>query len=226
MIFTPHCDSERSGSITKMKVHSSYVTELRDTGTTSVPLGMVFSDNDLERIDAIQSLIPEENVSSGDSGDTHDLFVRRIMTDKADEFPTLVNRPFSDQIMEILTDEKRQSIFSKIFDSTSRYYIRRCQVNRMVKDSFIGLHLDAESNPDFEYSVIVQLSHAFEGGEFVVYPATGGEQVFIPRYGTVLITTCKFRHEVKKVLTPERRSLVYFYSTYSGPNRRGALASG
>jgi len=88
----------------------------------------------------------------------------------------------------------------------------------MVKGSFVGIHLDAESNMSYEYSVIIQLGQEFEGGEFVVYPEHREPQIYFPTYGTVVITTCKFRHEVRKVTANERKSLVYFYSGQTGIN--------
>ena len=203
----------------------SYLEEYWDCGTVLVPPDLIFSADEVEQLNDLQSRLPEEKVSNGDAGDTHDIYVRRIMTDKPGEPPTLVNRPFSDQILELLGDEKRQAIFSRILQSPSGLFIRRCQINRMVKDSFIGLHLDEASNPDYEFSVVIQLGRDFKGGEFVVYPPDGDKQIFYPAYGTVLISTCKFRHEVWKVLEHERNSLVYFYSGHGGINRREAATA-
>jgi len=200
--------------------YSKFTSELRIHGSVLLPPNLVFSTEELERLDRLQSFIPEEMVNNGDAGDKHNIYVRRIITDKPGEFPTRVNQPLSDQILEILEDKKKSSIFRQIFDSDTQYFIRRCQMNRMIKDSFVGLHLDAESNMNYEFSVIIQLGRHFEGGEFVVYPENREPQVFFPTYGTVLITTCKFRHEVRTVLANERKSLVYFYSDCTGINPR------
>jgi len=219
----PHEEGEVNGMDGRTVTLDSldiYVEEFRKCGTALVPPDLIFSADELEHLNAIQSRIPEEKVSNGDAGDTHDIYVRRIMTDKPGEIPTLVNRPFSDQILEIIGDEKRQAIFSEMLPSPSDLFIRRGQMNRMIQDSFIGLHLDAASNPDYEFSVVIQLGRDFKGGEFVVYPDDGEKQIFFPTYGSVLISTCKLHHEVWKVLANERNSLVYFYSRYGGVNRR------
>jgi len=208
------------GSVLSFDSLDSYLEEFRERGTALVPPNLIFSAEELEHLNAIQSCIQEERVSNGDAGDTHDIYVRRIMTDKPGEVPTLVNRPFSDQILELIGDERRQAVFSRMLRLPSDLVIRRAQMNRMVKDSFIGLHLDEASNPDYEFSVVIQLGRDFKGGEFVVYPHDGDRQIFFPVYGTVLISTCKFRHEVWKVLANERNSLVYFYSRQGGVNRR------
>jgi len=198
--------------------YTKFATELKIHGSILLPPNLVFSSEEIKYLDELQSFIPEETVSDGDSGDIHDIYVRRIMTDRPGELPTKVNQPFSGQIVEILEDEKRSSIFKQIFDSDPQYIIRRCQINRMVKGSFVGIHLDAESNMSYEYSVIIQLGQEFEGGEFVVYPEHREPQIYFPTYGTVVITTCKFRHEVRKVTANERKSLVYFYSGQTGIN--------
>ena len=95
-------------------------------------------------------------------------------------------------------------------------------MNRMTANSFIGVHLDAASNPDYDYSMIVQLGRAFEGGDFVVHDESGQQYAYRASYGSVLVTTCKYRHEVSKVTAGERNSLVYFYSRHAEANRRSA----
>ncbi|AOJ71020.1 MULTISPECIES: 2OG-Fe(II) oxygenase [Burkholderia] len=199
---------------------ADYVTQLRDVGTVMLPAYVAFDAHELTRIDQLQAQMPEESVTAGDAGDTHDIYVRRIMLDRAGELPQLVNRPYSDQILDILTDARRTRFFGDMFATRAEYFIRRCQINRMVKDSFIGIHLDAASNPDYEFSVVIQLGNKFEGGEFVVHPEGRPLNVFAPTYGTVIVTNCMHRHEVRTVRTNERTSLVYFYSRHDKANRR------
>ena len=117
---------------------------------------------------------------------------------------------------------RRPQILAALFQSSDRFHIRRCQMNRMTANSFIGVHLDAASNPDYDYSMIVQLGRAFEGGDFVVHDESGQQYAYRASYGSVLVTTCKYRHEVSKVTAGERNSLVYFYSRHAEANRRSA----
>jgi hypothetical protein len=201
-----------------------YAAQLNATGSVMLPAGLVFTDEEVQRIDALQMRLPEERVLKGDAGDRHDSYVRRILRDDPGQYPRRVNRPLSDDIMEILDDHKRNDIFSALFDWREEFIIRRCQTNRLVEGSFIGVHLDAAANPDFEFSVILQLGHDFKGGEFITYPANGDSQVFVPTHGTVLVTTCTSRHEVAKVTENERTALVYFYSRCREPNRRDLTA--
>jgi len=199
---------------------AKYRGELRDKGTVLVSPGVLFTQDDLAEINQLQSDIPEEVVLQGDAGDSHNLFVRRLRTDHPGRRPSNVNGKSSARIIELLEGKDRSSVLKKIFGASSEYVVRRCQMHRMPPGSFVGIHLDAESDPDFEYSVIVQLAKDFEGGEFVVYPAGREPEIFRPSLGTVVITTCKFRHEVKPVHSGERRSLVYFCSRRGGANRR------
>src|SRR5882762_4587482 len=70
------------GSVLSFDSLDSYLEEFRERGTALVPPNLIFSAEELEHLNAIQSCIQEERVSNGDAGDTHDIYVRRIMTDK------------------------------------------------------------------------------------------------------------------------------------------------
>ncbi|MGY3611069.1 MULTISPECIES: 2OG-Fe(II) oxygenase [unclassified Bradyrhizobium] len=199
---------------------AKYRSELADKGTVLIAPETLFTKDELTRIDQLQCGIPEETVREGDAGDSHNVFVKRVRLDHPGHHPSNVNGTASTQIIELVERTERVSALRRIFGGSSECVIRRCQIHRMPPGSFVGVHLDAESDPDFEYSVIVQLARDFEGGEFVVYPTEREPQVFRPHLGTVVITTCSFRHEVRLVHAGERRSLVYFCSKYRGANRR------
>ncbi len=199
---------------------AKYRSELRNKGTVLVAPETLFTKDELARIEELQSDIPEEAVREGDAGDSHNVFVKRLRLDHPGHHPSNVNGNASAQIIALVERAERVSVLTKILGASSEYVIRRCQIHRMPPGSFVGIHLDAESDPDFEYSVIVLLARDFDGGEFVVYPTEREPQVFRPHLGSVVITTCSFRHEVRQVHAGERRSLVYFCSKYRGANRR------
>ncbi|WFU23336.1 2OG-Fe(II) oxygenase [Bradyrhizobium sp. CB1717] len=199
---------------------TKYRIELLVKGTVVIGPQILFTQDDLAKIDQLQAEIPEEEVRVGDAGDSHNVFVKRVRVDPPGRAPSDASGAAPGQIMELLERKDRSFALRKILGATSDYMIRRCQMHRMPPGSFVGIHLDAASDPDFEYAVIVQLARDFEGGGFVVYPNGYEHQVFRPPFGAVLITTCKLRHEVKPVLSGERRSLVYFCSKRSGANRR------
>ncbi|WP_229179190.1 MULTISPECIES: 2OG-Fe(II) oxygenase [Bradyrhizobium] len=199
---------------------TKYRIELLVKGTVVIGPQILFTPDDLARIDQLQAEIPEEEVREGDAGDSHNVYVKRVRVDPPGRAPSNVNGTAAGQIIELLERKDRSFALKKILGTSSDCVIRRCQMHRMPPGSFVGIHLDAASDPDFEYSVIVQLARDFEGGEFVVYPSAYEQQVFRPPFGAVLVTTCKLRHEVKPVRTGERRSLVYFCSKRGGANRR------
>lgn len=202
------------------EVLTKYRIELLVKGSVVIAPQMLFTQDDLARIDQLQAEIPEEEVREGDAGDLHSVFVQRVRVDPPGHAPSNVSGTASGQIMELLESRDRSFALRKLFGASADYVVRRCQMHRMPPGSFIGIHLDAASDPDFEYSVIVQLARDFDGGEFVVYPTGYEQHVFRPPFGAVLVTTCKVRHEVKPVSSGERRSLVYFCSKRSGVNRR------
>lgn len=199
---------------------SRYTRELEMTGSTLIPMGVVFDARTLQELERLQSLLPEEAVTQGDAGDTHDIHVRRIMIDRQGEEPQVVNRPHAEEILDILTRPACRDAIAELFRSDDAFHIRRAQMNRMTAGSFIGLHLDAASNPDYDYSMIIQLGRDFGGGDFVVHDDQGQQHAYAATYGTVLLTTCKLRHEVARVTHGERNALVYFYSRHDGANRR------
>ncbi|AND87591.1 blr2042 [Bradyrhizobium diazoefficiens USDA 110] len=202
------------------EVLTKYRIELLVKGSVVIAPQMLFTQDDIARIDQLQAEIPEEEVREGDAGDLHSVFVQRVRVDPPGHAPSNVSGTASGQIMELLESRDRSFALRQIFGASADYVVRRCQMHRMPPGSFIGIHLDAASDPDFEYSVIVQLARDFDGGEFVVYPTGYEQHVFRPPFGAVLVTTCKVRHEVKPVSSGERRSLVYFCSKRSGVNRR------
>jgi hypothetical protein len=197
--------------------YTAYSSMLRIDGTVLVPPNVIFTPAELNLIDHLQSNIVEEAITNGDE-DEKNIFVRRILIDPVGEVPRKVNQPYSDDILGIIDNVKRRRILWEIFGSTEEFFVRRCQVHRLTEGSRIGLHLDAESNPDNDYAVIIQLGKSFTGGEFIVHPYDGRRQVFVPTYGAVIVTTCKLRHEVATVTSNERRSLNLFYSRNVGIN--------
>jgi hypothetical protein len=186
----------------------SYAEELRRTGVVVLPPFLMFNAEELDQINVLQSSIQEEKVIRN-----HDVYVRRVLIDRKGSLPQKPIAVVSDQILGLLTDSKRSTAFASLFQSDSTRQILRCQINRMVKGSFIARHLDLEANPGYEYSAILQLSPEYKGGEFVIFPEVGDERTLPPlQRGSVLVISCTLRHCVKAVSENERKSLAWFYS--------------
>ena len=197
-----------------------YVNEFNKTGTVMMPIGVLFSESELDELNLLQNKLPEEYVELGDAGEPNDLFVRRVMVDYPGILPQKVNSPISDNILKILDNEEKHHHLIKFIKRAG--YIRRCQINRMVEGSFIGLHLDIDSNPDYLVSVVIQLGTEFSGGEFITSKQDGTQHYYMPDYGSVIISDCKIPHLVNTVDSNERVSLVYFYSFNDGINQNSS----
>lgn len=161
--------------------------------------------------------MPYEKVITGDAGEPNCVEVGRLMTDI--EHPQIVNRKASEPILNVLGSPDRLKFFSDIVgcDSVS---LRRAQINRMPSGSYIGTHVDQDSNPDYTIAIVLQFGSSFTGGEFVVHGKDGSVISIAPRYRSVIISRCDWAHEVLPVKSGVRTSLVFFVSGYSGQNRR------
>ncbi|WP_164209336.1 2OG-Fe(II) oxygenase, partial [Stenotrophomonas maltophilia] len=84
----------------------------------------------------------------------------------------VVNHALSELIIPRVCNDNVMSLFRKLMGDDA-FYVRRMQVNRMKAGSFIGRHLDTDSNPDYQYSIVLQLGTYFSGGQFVVYDRDG-----------------------------------------------------
>ena len=122
----------------------------------------------------------------------------------------------------ILNKKDYKKIFGKIISYNEELYIRRVQVNKMSTNSFIGYHLDVDSNPDYIAAVVIQIGASFTGGDYVVYTNKDDKDpnIFKPFYQSMIISNCKRPHEVTKILSGERISLVFFLCSHDGDNKR------
>lgn len=195
---------------------------LETEGTVMTDVAESFlSPEDFEELERLAEQLPYEQVDIGDVGEPNSLMVGRFMTDV--EAPKLVNRPLSDRALEVVTRQEYLDYFRQMF-GLEEVFIRRMQVNSMHAGSFVGHHLDVDSNPDYVAAVMLQFGRDFTGGDFVVYGGGRPARRFAPPYKSVMMSDCHFPHEVAKVESGNRVSLVYFVSGYGGPNRRNAEA--
>ena len=172
--------------------------------------------SEIERIVEDESL-PWEKVTIGDADEPNDVHVARFMTDI--DQPRMVNEPLSTCLLSIIGSQRIIGFFQEMLNAPE-LHIRRVQVNKMETGSFVGLHLDKDSNPDYEISVVLQIGKSFRGGEFVVHAGHGTQYRYEPAYRSMLVSRCDFRHEVRPVMAGERTSLVFFFSRDNAKNKR------
>ena len=157
---------------------ASIEKEFEKTGTILVDDGSkLISAEKLSKLEDLASSLPLEHVEIGDANEPNYLDVGRFITDV--DRPTLVNRPSSDEALDIIKDADFQKFFSYLL-GTGTLHVRRMQYNILGEGCFVGIHLDTDSNPDYLVAVVIQFGDQFSGGEYVVY---GGEQ---PQEDTLL----------------------------------------
>ena len=154
-----------------------------------------FSDDDFKKLEKLLAKLPYEYVSTGDAGEDNSVEVGRLMTDIKN--PKIVNESISKLGLDILNKDEHLKFYKTLLNK-DELYLRRVQVNKMHKNSFVGLHLDIDSNPDYLYAVIIQLGHKYSGGNYVVYK-NKNKKIFKPDYKSIIISDCKIPHEVSKV---------------------------
>ena len=195
--------------------------EYQEKGSVLFDLkGSFFNDKDFETLKDASENISYETVHIGDAGEENKVEVGRFMTDV--DKPELVNNEYSKKVLNILNNIKYKKIFKEIISYEKELYVRRVQVNKMHKDSFIGYHLDVDSNPDYLAAVVIQIGAEFKGGDYVVYTNKDDKNpnVFKPFYESMIISNCFRPHEVTKIVSGERISLVFFLCSHDGNNRR------
>ena len=96
------------------------------------------------------------------------------------------------------------------------------QFNEISKNCFVGYHLDVDSNPEYVAACVIQLGSNFKGGLYRVYKnkKTKNFYDYEPSKGSLIISNCLYPHEVTKVKSGKRRSLVFFVSFTKGINKR------
>lgn len=193
---------------------------LRETGIAYLrEADGFFTWDEWEAIEGIvhSPLLPHERVVIGDAGEDNDVRVGRFLTDV--DRPQRVNEPLASRLLDIVHSPAKTAFYRRLLGAEA-VTLRRAQVNTMSAGSYIGYHVDTDSNPDYGYSIVLQLGTNYAGGEFVAYD--GERAVFdaVPEHRSALITRSDIPHEVKAVLGGQRISLVYFISASSGDNRR------
>ena len=190
----------------------------QENGTVLIDLRDSFlSNEDFSFLEEASKNVPYENVTIGDAGEKNQVDVARFMTDV--DAPTEVESKYTKKVLEILNSKTHLDSYKKILNFEGDLFIRRVQINKMKKNSFIGHHLDSDSNPDYIAAVVTQLGNNFSGGDFLVHKKDK-INTFKPFYKSMCISNCNLPHEVTKIESGERISLVFFLCSHNEKNRR------
>ncbi|QJE03672.1 2OG-Fe(II) oxygenase (plasmid) [Massilia forsythiae] len=210
----------KAGVLENESLIEQFVQELCQNGAVVLDdRSGFFSDEEWAALETFGLLsgLPYETVDVGDAGEPNKVEVGRLMTDV--EQPLVVNESISKKMLKIICAPSRLKFMENLL-GISPLSVRRAQINKMHAGSFIGRHVDQDSNPDYEVSIVLQFGRAFDGGEFIIQLPDGSQNVIVPTFRSITITRCDFAHEVRPVLAGTRTSLVYFVSRHAGLNRR------
>ena len=189
------------------------------------PLGSHFlSANDVNDIEQQLKKFPLEEITIGDAGEINNCQVGRLMEDQPGEIPKILNQTLSKPILDFYTSPIGKQFFAQFLEQPYPQYVRRSQFNLLGKGSFVGRHLDVDSNPNYQIAAVLQLGSRFEGGDFLVYSSkdsnSDSAQRITPEFGSLTISFCRFEHEVMEVTSGTRTSFVCFITNDNLLNMR------
>ncbi len=193
-------------------------------GTIMVPFNdklNPLSQKDFFNLKEYCEKVSKEFIEIGDAGEKNHLLVGRFITDI--ERPKIVKNKYSKKVVAILKKKKILDFLKKVLKTNKKFYLRRVQFNQIEKNCFVGYHLDVDSNPDYIAACVVQLGSNFKGGLYRVYKK--GKKKFYdyaPTKGSMIVSNCLYPHEVTKVKSGKRGSLVFFVSHRKGLNKRNS----
>jgi hypothetical protein len=198
---------------------NNYQQNYYKNGTAYIPINdSPLSIEDINKLNSFCNEVNKEFIEIGDAGEPNHLLVGRFMTDI--EEPKKVDNHLSDEVIEILSSKKVIDFIKNVCACKEDIYIRRVQYNEIGENCFVGYHLDKDSNPDYLAAIVLQLGVNFNGGLYRVYNKLNKKKYidYKPNFGSLLISDCDYPHEVTKVESGKRGSLVFFISKNNGKN--------
>ncbi len=202
--------------------YSTYIKNYKKKGTIMVPFDSnlnPLSGDDFSKLKNYCVNVDKEFIKIGDAGEKNHLLVGRFITDI--KKPEVVKNKYSKKLISILKKKKLVNFIKKIIKTNKKLYLRRVQFNEISKNCFVGYHLDTDSNPEYIAACVIQLGSNFKGGVYRVYQKKTKKYFdYAPSKGSLIISNCQYPHEVTKVKSGKRGSLVFFISYNKGLNKR------
>ncbi len=197
----------------------NYIENYKNLGSSYIPEDeFPMSKKDLMQIEKACDLVKKEYVEIGDANEPNHLWVGRFMSDK--DRPRVLNKELAKKVLPVLKESKIKQFVKNITGINKDIFLRRVQFNQIDKDCFIGYHLDVDSNPDYLCACVIQFGRNYEGGIFRVYQKSKKFIDYKTSHYSLMISNCQFPHEVTKVISGSRKSLVFFYSFNNQKNKR------
>ena len=206
------------------KNYSNLIKNYSKRGTIMVPFNNrhnPISNDDFLNLKKYCSKVEKEFIKIGDAGEKNHLLVGRFITDV--KKPVVVKNKYSKKVISILKKKKLINFIKQIIKTKKNLHLRRAQFNEIGKNCFVGYHLDIDSNPEYIAACVIQLGSNFKGGLYRVYQKKSEKFYdYAPSKGSLIISNCLYPHEVTKVKSGKRGSLVFFVSYKKGLNKRNS----
>ena len=128
---------------------------------------------DLEELIFVEEQLkkfPLESITIGDAGEINNCQVGRLMEDQPQSVPKILNNSLSKPILDLYSTARAKSFFAPFLHHPRPQFIRRSQFNLLGSGSYVGRHLDIDSNPDYQVAAVLQLGSSFRGGNLSFIP--------------------------------------------------------
>lgn len=159
-----------------------------------------FSEKGCEEFDRLTSKdsLDFEFVEIGDTDEPNQVHVSRVGQ----------NRNHCQNAKKI-HDMFLSKIFKNISVPNTDLTYERAQVHILYPGNFIGRHSDKESNKNYKFAVVTGFSDNYKGGDFELEGPLRTEAIKLNKK-KVLVIDCEYFHQIKKVLSGTRKTLVFF----------------
>ncbi|WP_020413220.1 2OG-Fe(II) oxygenase [Microbulbifer variabilis] len=173
-----------------------------------------FTESEWQILRRISSDVNYEKVTLSNAGDTHEIFVSRVVYDQFKDYkPKLMNTKIAPEILSVLLSEKMRAFYKEIIGS-DQFIMPRCQFTILEKGGFISEHLDTDTNPHYYASIVLHFSSGYTGGSYTYtnYLRDAEVELKTKENSMVVALSSRFPHYVQAMEGGERRTLTYFLS--------------
>lgn len=177
----------------------------------------------LKNILSTISTLPDDPVKKGGSDyEEYNLIVKRLLSDmnppttnESNYYTPRLDHPDAKPCVDLVTQIVSSNFIADIIGS--HVCLRRIQFNSMFTGHFIGLHDDYSANKRYNYTLIIGSTSCYSGGFLEVRFNKNNIVSIQPQLGNVILFPSHIPHEITKVKSGNRDTIVAFLS--SGNNK-------
>ncbi|MBN9413176.1 MAG: 2OG-Fe(II) oxygenase [Candidatus Paracaedimonas acanthamoebae] len=156
---------------------------------------------------SLENIVHNAEYEAPKKGDTNEHLSLKVMRAKKPGDPINYNEP----LLKLLLKPELCCYLQQRLEMKS-YFVDRVQIHHYQEGDFISMHCDNDSCPDYKFSLVLHMTEEYEGGEFRVQDKNKNIKSFRAPKHTLLITSSALSHEVTRVMSGERKVIVWFIS--------------